>query len=254
VGEEKELEAGKDLLTLAEASRYVAKSAFGKRDWSGLPLPVPGLALVLEPRYKHQGISEFRWKECYDEDGVRYAMEEEPSAKPAEACKFTRVNSWWNSRYQLTIVVFKDERGHARFSIEFEDRLAFTIRTLDAAAVWPIEAEQKAQKKLASLIPAQLFELYQLTGHFPEVSKRSQVTYLFRKGRPTIALRQTEEGVSSVLCALCLHPIGYYGQTWAGVMCPTDEVIAHLLMMRGSEAKYWANANQHPLEHPAAGV
>jgi type III restriction enzyme len=56
------------------------------------------------------------------------------------------------------------------------------------------------------------------------------------------------------LCALCLHPIGYYGDTWAGVMCPTDEVIAHLLMMRGSEEKFWANANQHPIDHPAAGV
>jgi hypothetical protein len=37
-------------------------------------------------------------------------------------------------------------------------------------------------------------------------------------------------------------------------MCPTDEVIAHLLMMRGSEEKYWANANQHRLNRPAAGV
>ena len=98
-----------------------------------------------------------------------------------------------------------------------------------------------------------MFESYCLTGHFAEVSKRSQVTYLFRKGRPTIAIRQDEEG-GYPLCALCLHPIGYYGDTWAGVMCPTDEVIAHLLMMRGSEAKYWANANQHPVDHPAAGV
>jgi len=37
-------------------------------------------------------------------------------------------------------------------------------------------------------------------------------------------------------------------------MCPTDEVIAHLLMMRGSEEKLWANANQHPLDHPTAGL
>jgi hypothetical protein len=80
-----------------------------------------------------------------------------------------------------------------------------------------------------------------------------QVTYLFRKGKPTIALHQSEAG-THLLCALCLHPIGYYGDTWAGVMCPTDEVIAHLLMMRGSEEKFWANANQHPLDHPAAGV
>ena len=76
---------------------------------------------------------------------------------------------------------------------------------------------------------------------------------------PTVA--QTRAVLQSVpdisgyaLCALCLHPIGYYGDTWAGVMCPTDEVIAHLLMMRGSEEKFWANANQHPLERPAAGV
>jgi hypothetical protein len=147
-----------------------------------------------------------------------------------------------------------DGRGF-RFNgnFRFEDRLSFTIRTLEAAAVWPVEAEEKAQKKLASLIPADLFEVYMLTGHFPEISKRSQLTYLFRRGRPTIVLRQNEE-VSYPLCALCLHPIGYYGDTWAGVMCPTDEVIAHLLMMRGSEEKYWANANQHPIDRPAAGV
>jgi hypothetical protein len=124
---------------------------------------------------------------------------------------------------------------------------------LDAAAAWPLEAEQRAQKKLASLIPEDLFELYLLTGHFPEISKRSQVTYLFRKGRPTIAFRQFDD-VTILLCALCLHPIGYYGDSWAGVMCPTDEVIAHLLMMRGSEEKFWANANQHPLDRPTAGL
>ncbi len=131
--------------------------------------------------------------------------------------------------------------------------MAFTLRTLEAASVWPVEAEQKAVEKLASLIPADQFEIYVLTGHFAEISKRSQVTYLFRKGRSTIALREDEKGCYP-LCALCLHPIGYYGDTWAGVTCPTDEVIAHLLMMRGSEEKFWANANQHPLDRPAAGL
>jgi hypothetical protein len=62
------------------------------------------------------------------------------------------------------------------------------------------------------------------------------------------------EEVNYALCALCLHPIGYYADTWAGVMCPTDEVIAHLVLMRGSEEKFWANANQHPLDRPAAGL
>jgi hypothetical protein len=250
MGEEAERQIGKDLLTYAQLSRHLAETKLAERDWSGLPVPVVGLKLVLEPRYKHKALSEFRWTECFDEHGVRQAIEEEPPPQPSE---YRSVNSWWNAKYQLTIIVVKDERDRARFRVLFEDRLAFTIRTLEAASAWPIEAEQMAQKKLASLIPQDLFELYQLTGQFPEISRRSQVTYLFRRGRPTIALRQSEEG-TDVLCALCLHPIGYYGDTWAGVMCPTDEVIAHLLMMRGCEEKFWANANQHPLDRPAAGV
>jgi hypothetical protein len=250
MGEEAKRQIGKDLLTLAQASRCLSEARVAEGDWSGLPVPVPGLDLVLEPRYKHRCMSEFRWKECYDENGVRHDIEEE---KPGEPSEYRRVNSWWNDRYRLNIIVLKDKQGRARFSVGFEEKLAFTIRTLEAATVWPIEAEQKAMAKLATLISAELFEVYVLTGHFAEDSKRSQLTYLFRKGRPTVVLRQTEEG-SFPLCALCLHPIGYYGQTWAGVMCPTDEVIAHLLMMRGSEEKFWANANQHPVDRAAAGV
>ncbi len=247
MGEEAKREIGKDLLTYAQASRKFAEEHLVKDDWSGLPVPVLGLKLVLEPRYKHKSLEKFRWKEFYEPDGTRHAVADEPPIQPSE---FTWVNSWWNSTYQVTITVWKDKLGRARFSFKAESRLALALQTLEAASVWPVEAEQKAQQKLASLIPEDLFELYLLTGHFTETSKRSQVTYLFRKGRPTIALREDEY----VLCALCLHPIGYYGDSWAGVMCPTDEIIAHLLMMRGSEEKFWANANQHPVDHPAAGV
>lgn len=241
---------GKDLVTLDQAARTLAQQRIEHQDWSGLPMPVPGLSLVLEPRYKHKGMENFQWKECYYEDGTRHEIPDEPKV---EASDWRRVNSWWNSSYQVTIIVYQNSDRHSRFAVGSEDRLAFTIRTLEAAAVWPVEAEQKALAKLAGLIPKHLFDLYQLTGHFSEVSKRSSVAYIFRRGRPTIALREHEDG-SVPLCALCLHPIGYYAQTWAGVMCPTDEVIAHLLMMRGSEEKYWANANQHPVDHPAAGI
>jgi len=250
MGEESQLEVGKDLVTLAQASRHLAEAHLERQDWSGMPIPVVGLKLVLEPRYKYQELTEFRWKECFDEQGIRYPIDEE---QPSEPSRFKRANSWWNARYQLTIVALQDEEGRARLGLLPEDRLTFTLRTLEAAAVWPMEAEQRAQKRLADLISADRFELYFLTGHFSEVSTRSQLAYVFRKGRPTIVLRETDEGVN-LLCALCLHPIGYYADTWAGVMCPTDEVIAHLLMMRGSEEKFWANANQHPLDSPAAGV
>lgn len=250
MGTEAKLEIGKDLLTLNEASQLIAKERVQQNDWSGLPIPVPGLSLVLEPRYKHKCLENFRWKECYDENGATEEVHDEPVQGPTQ---FRWINSWWNSRYQANIIVLHDPQGRAQVTFSPVDRLSFTVRTLDAAAVWPFEAEQKALQKLATLIPRHLFELYCLTGHFAEVSRRSQVTYLFRKGKPTIAIRQDEEG-GYPLCALCLHPIGYYADTWAGVMCPTDEVIAHLLMMRGSEEKYWANANQHPVDHPNAGV
>lgn len=250
MGDETKYEIGKDLVTLAQASRHLAASRMSEQDWSGVPVPVAGLTLVVEPRYKLKAITEFRWKECFDENGVRLPIEEEPPPPPSEC---TVVNSWWSERLQVNIHVVRNQKGRAELRLSCSDRLAFAVRTLDASAVWPVEAEQKAQKKLASLIPDHVFDTYFLTGHFAEESKRSKLTYLFRRGRPTIVLRQNKEGAVP-LCALCLHPIGYYGDTWAGVMCPTDEVIAHLLMMRGSEEKFWANANQHPVDHPAAGV
>lgn len=251
MGELNKPEIGKELMTYAEAAKHLAETVLPEKAWSGLPVPVVGLDLVLEPRYRHKSIAEFKWKECYDEDGIRHDLTQPEPSEPSEELSF--VNSWWNSRLQLKIYIFKNKQGRAQIRFKVEDRLSITLRTLEAAAVWPMEAEQRAQKKLARMIPEHLFEQYMLTGHFPEVSKRSNVTYIFRRGRPTIALRENEE-MFVVLCALCLHPIGYYGDTWAGVMCPTDEVIAHLLMMRGSEEKFWANANQHSIDHPAAGV
>src|SRR5690349_19409021 len=95
-----------EFLTLDQATRRVAEHVVAEGDWAGMPLPVPGLDLVLEPRYKHQGIKEFRWKECYDEDGNRMELEEEAPAKPSG---YVRVNSWWNPRFQLHIVVLKDK-------------------------------------------------------------------------------------------------------------------------------------------------
>lgn len=250
MADEPDSKIGQGLVTLAEVSRRLAEKSLANQDWSGLPVPVAGLNLVLEPRYKHKRLEQFRWSECYDENGVRHAI---PEQEPSEPSEFRKVNSWWNSQYQMTIVVLHDKQGRAYLGGSPENRLTFTLRTLEAASAWPIEAEGKALKKLAGLIREDLFELYVLTGHFAEISERSQVTYIFRKGRPTIALREGEE-FTNVLCALCLHPIGYYANTWAGVMCPTDEVIAHLLMMRGSEEKLWANANQHSPDHPAAGI
>jgi hypothetical protein len=37
-------------------------------------------------------------------------------------------------------------------------------------------------------------------------------------------------------------------------MVPTDDVIAHLLFMRGDEAGYWGQANHHSASAPEAGL
>jgi hypothetical protein len=164
------LEVGKDLVPLAQASRQLAESMIALQDWSGLPVPVPGLPLVLEPRYKHKCLENFRWKECYDENGVREEVHDEPIQGPTQS---RWINSWWNAKYQVNITVLRDHDGRVRFTFSPVDRLSFTIRTMDAAAAWPFEAEQKALQKLATLIPRHLYELYCLTGHFRR-SKQAQ--------------------------------------------------------------------------------
>jgi hypothetical protein len=143
MGEEAKREIRTDLLTLDQTCRRLADSGLDRKDWSGLPVPVPGLTMVLEPRYKYKCIEQFRWKECYDENGTRHEIPEDSVPQPSP---FTRVNSWWNARYQANIIVFQDKQGRARFGVRPEDRLSFTLRTLEAAAVWPVEAEDKAQK------------------------------------------------------------------------------------------------------------
>lgn len=57
-----------------------------------------------------------------------------------------------------------------------------------------------------------------------------------------------------ILACLCLHPLGYYRGSWSGAMVPTDDVIAHLLMVRGDEHDFWRKANQHRPDAPEAGL
>lgn len=88
-------------------------------------------------------------------------------------------------------------------------------------------------------------------GTFLERSKRSGIVYMFRKLRPTIAITPHHpDGDLRVLCGLCLHPLGYYQESHAGAMVPTDDVIAHLVLMRGDEHRLWKQATQHaPYRH-----
>lgn len=118
------------------------------------------------------------------------------------------------------------------------------------------EAELKAMDSLKARISRSQYDSYVLSGVFPEHSPRSDLYYYFRKGLPTLAISfhggNSDSG--KVLAALCLHPMGYYQGTHVGLMTPTDEVIAHLLMMRSDEHRFWAKSGQWSASDTRSGV
>lgn len=180
----------------------------------------------------------------------------EPSSPDTDSEKVR--NSWelsrpWRGKYGIvTVLENKDGRVHKVFKPVLDPanaRLVFFSRTMVARTGSSMrEAEDASMKKLRSLISFFQWHCYVLEGAFLEDCK-SGVTYCFRRGRPTLAFRKDR-----FLCALCLHPLAYYAGTWAGAMCPTDEVIAHLLMARKDEKFFWRKANQIQLEDIRSGI
>lgn len=114
------------------------------------------------------------------------------------------------------------------------------------------EAELKAIESLKTRVTPNQYRLYVLNGFFPERSKRSDLHYFFRKGRPTLVSSyhgDNRENGGKIIAALCFHPMGYYLNSHVGVMTPTDEVIAALVCMRGDEHALWKKSGQwHPAD------
>jgi len=219
--------------TYRQVAAKLKELATERGEWAGFPMMVEGLELCLEPRFP-------------------YDLRLKP--KPAAADDFKIVNSWFSSRLRCEVVVGRDAAGRARFGYRAMNQAAFLIDTMRACDAWLLEAERSAIDKLATMLSHRMFTAYMLVGAFLETSKRSGVTYMFRKLRPTLALRPDGDEGMRILCGLCLHPVGYYAGTWAGAQTPTDDMVAHLLMMRGDEPKFWANANQHHPSNPACGL
>lgn len=177
-------------------------------------------------------------------------------------------NEWWSKRLRTEVFIvwhggrpgdpgFRAELAYQRWAPHTEAlfRWKWAMDTLHVAQqAWDPAAELKAVSTLSGLISKKQMETYTLTGMFVESSKRSTCKYLFRKGRPTIVLQRGISGDYRPKIALCLHPLAYYERTFAGGMVPTDDVIAHLLLMRADEARFWRAANQHPIDRPEAGV
>ena len=216
-------------MTWEDVARALKRLAPERSEWAGFPVPMPQAPLTLEPRYPYQLSGMFADKE----DDMPYKV----------------VNRWRSRRKGCDVMVVEDKAGKRQHSLGHANQFGLYVQTLVASDAWILEAEHKAFEKLLDLVGERKARAYLLTRTFIETSKRSGVTYLFRALRPTVAVRNER-----ILACLCLHPVGYYDGSWAGAMCPTDDVISHLCMMRGDEPKYWAHANQHSPGSVEAGL
>jgi hypothetical protein len=213
--------------------------AVTRSDWAGIPLPLDGERLVIEPNYPNA--------EALSKIGA-------PPEPPDDGWR--EINSWHSSRRRCRIVVMRSPEGRITWgAIPEVHHLKHDLSTLGCSDAWGIEQEHTALQLLGTLLSHRAFKQYLLTGMFLETSKRSGMTYLFRKLRPTVVIKADKAAnTTRIVCALCLHPIAYYAGSWAGAMCPTDDVIAHLMLMRGDEPMLWRRANHHPSWAPEAGL
>lgn len=215
--------------------------------WAGYPLPSHHAKLVTKPQGEiYRNLNGFTFDDAAE-------VFDDPSLKGCEI-----VNTWVDKKSTLRVFIVRHPDGKISHAFMLGDnatrRHKFALDTLGASQAWSIRAEFTALARLKTLITPVAFRYYVLTGSFIETSPRSNVIYMFRKCRPTVAIGRVDNDNTKILAALCLHPIGYYEHTFAGSMVPTDDVIAHLLMMRGDEHKFWAHANQHPPEAAEAGI
>lgn len=217
----------------------IARMAEDRGEWAGIPMPLSDLPMTIEPSYpKAAALS-----------AIGRAPEPEPGvdAKPDPHIR----NVFFSARRRANVIVYDGEKG-ARCFVDMQpaqSQVALILNTLAAADAWGINQERNAVDTLGEMLRHRQFKQYLLTGSFMEQSPRSGLHYVFRRLRPTIVITTHRDNTPRVMCTLCLHPIGYYENSWAGVMTPTDEVVAHLTLMRHDEHLFWRRANQH---HPIA--
>lgn len=176
-----------------------------------------------------------------------------------EEKKVKLINTWFNRMGEIVAIVEEDDGKRRAFYLgnnPIAGRLTMLLETIGTrlGAVLP-RSEARAMVNLADRLTEPQADSYVLNECFLETSPRSHVHYLFRKGKPTIAMGKSKEtGNIKFLAALCLHPLAYYEDTFCGSMAPSDDVLAHLLLMRADEHRFWKESNQHPLWDPRSGV
>ena len=230
--------------SMEDVRRGIALIAGAHSEWAGIPIPLNDQPMVIHKRYPFAELFRTRF-------GAPPSM---------RVCTVSDVEQDGEIRNEFVSVIYKCRvtifRTGKKFRVSFSrsNSAAMLISTCGASYAWDINAEVRAMSKLQSLIPDHLFKMYVLTGMFMETSKRSGVIYLFRRLRPTVAITASNPDSLRILCTLCGHSIGYYSDSWAGALCPTDDVISHLLLMRADEHFFWRTSSQHAAWEPESGL
>ena len=164
----------------------------------------------------------------------------------------------WKGSFWEVLVFKNSQTGRCRLVLkEYQPwlrRFNFMIETIGRRAMYcDVSAELTARRRLFQELAQHQQDAYTVSDAFIEIG-RSGIRYILRKNRPTIAIRRAQDGTERVLCALCMHPVAYYDETWAGTLPPSDEVLSHLLMIRANEKLYWRKSNQIPPEKVNSGV
>lgn len=223
------------------------------REWAGIPMPLENVSLVVEPTYP-------KALELMAISSEPRELDELPEDSDLVGAR--ERNRFYSMQRRAHVVIFELRDGRIEWGLSHgRHSLDLVLQTLAVQEAWGIEQEANAVKLLGELVKHRQFKQYMLTGTFLETSDRSGVVYLFRRLRPTIAMtvrggtmKRRGRGGIQILCTLCLHPIAYYSGSFGGAMCPTDDVIAHLMLMRGDEAMFWRRANQHAAWEPESHI
>lgn len=248
-----DLETLEQLDGFAKLRNVLRAIAEERGEWAGIPMPIEDARLVIEPTYPNaEALSKLCGNRVETEAEAARDAEYPPTGRVGRA-----VNRLWSTRWRCWVDICRTEDGREAFKVPVVgsgNAATKLLVTLGASDAWGIEQEANAVSLLGTLVRHRQFKQYMMTGTFLETSKRSGVAYLFRRLRPTVAISTRSGHLLRILCALCMHPIAYYADSWAGAMTPTDDVVAHLMMMRGDEPMLWRRSNQHHPHHPEAGL
>lgn len=213
-----------------EVRRRFNAVATEQGEWAGVPLPVDGMGVVVANQ--RQRIAEI-W--------------------PRNIAPGARGNSW-RVACAFNVYLWRDGSETRGTCLNYwAARIDAMMETMRARRAVLPDAEMVAFLKLLDHLDDTQARDYVVSNMFVERGPRSDLLYLFRRGLPILTFRTGEEIVEP-RAALCLHPLAYYDGSHAGVLPPSDEVLALLLMMRADEAYLWRKANQLDIRDPLVAI